>query len=106
MMKSITSHHRAPGNISPILPYTIDLYNKIKFTLEVDESCSINFLNVTIIIIGGKHNFKVFRKPTYTEQVIIDNQSFHPLKHKLVVFHTFSNRTVSLSHREMNFEED
>lgn len=52
------------------------LYPSITFTLEVGGN-SINFLDLSITLFEGKHEFEIFRKPTYTD-ITIDGSSYCP----------------------------
>ena len=45
------------------------LYPSIKFTLQIGEN-KINFLDLTISIGEGLHQYNIYRKPTSTDTVV------------------------------------
>lgn len=83
------------------------VHPKIKFTLEIENNKSINFLDLTITNVNNRHHFAVYRKPSHTG-VIIHQSSFHPLQHKLAALNSFINRAIdiplTLEARETEFK--
>lgn len=75
------------------LAFLNSLYPSIKFTLEVGGH-KINFLDLSISLHEGKHEFSIFRKPTYTD-ITIDGSSYAP-PHKHAAFHSMIHRLVSI----------
>ncbi|KAI5708321.1 hypothetical protein M8J77_020540 [Diaphorina citri] len=73
--------------------------NKIysNFTLELEcGGKEINFLDLNISIHEGKHRFKIYRKPSYTD-VIIPASSYHMYNHKMAFFRNMYNRVLEVS---------
>jgi len=60
------------------------LYPLITFTLEVGGN-SINFLDLSITLFEGKHEFEIFRKPAYTD-ITIDGSSYCPTHISMLPF--------------------
>ncbi|KAI5740008.1 hypothetical protein M8J77_017630 [Diaphorina citri] len=72
--------------------------NKIysNFTLELEYGGKeINFLDLNISIHEGKHRFKIYRKPSYTD-VIIPASSYHMYNHKMAFFRNMYNRVLEV----------
>jgi len=80
--------------LNDFLNFLNSLYPSIKFTLEVGGKI-INFLDLSITINTGKHEFSIFRKPTYTD-ITIDGSSYAPPPHKHAAFHSMIHRLVSI----------
>ncbi|CAK1596620.1 unnamed protein product [Parnassius mnemosyne] len=74
------------------------VHDKIKFKLELEQDCSLNFLDLTITRKESSHVFQIYRKPTHTDTVI-PASSCHPWQHKVAAFYCYINRlfTVPLS---------
>ncbi|KAL1448333.1 hypothetical protein WDU94_003599 [Cyamophila willieti] len=80
------------------------IYNN--FTLELEYGGSeINFLDLTISIREGKHFFKIYRKPSYTD-VIIPASSYHMYNHKMAYFRNMYNRVLEVPLGEEEFKEE
>ena len=81
------------------------LHPKIKFTVELEENGSLNFLDINISKDNNKHKFKMFRKPTYTDSLIPFNSN-HPWSYKLAAFQSMFHRLLSipLSREDYNLE--
>ena len=62
--------------LNNFLDFLNSQYPSIKFTLEVGGK-SINFLDLSITLREGKHEFGIFRKSTYTD-IAIDGSSYAP----------------------------
>ena len=55
---------------------------KMKFTIQKEVECKINFLDITISRDLEKLSIDIYRKPTYSD-IIIPRDSCHPTEHKL-----------------------
>ena len=92
--------------LKDFLQFLNSLYPSIKFTLEVGGN-TINFLDLSIKLNAGKHEFSIYRKPTYTD-ITIDGSSYAPPPHKHAAFHSMIHRLVSTPltpdafHKEMD----
>jgi len=86
-------------NINKFLDKFNSMIPSTKFTLEQEQDNRINFLDITIIKNQDKLSLDIHRKPTTTDTVI-DNDSCHPLEHKLAAIRYFSKRigTYNLDH--------
>lgn len=80
------------------------LYPSINFTLEVGGN-SINFLDLSITLFEGKHEFEIFRKPTYTD-ITIDGSSYCPPSHKHAAFLHMIHRLVSIPLKPEAFQKE
>ncbi|XP_050519268.1 uncharacterized protein LOC126893296 [Diabrotica virgifera virgifera] len=81
------------------------IHPNIKFTMELESSNAINFLDLSITRLNNQFNFGIYRKPTQTDHVI-HSSSNHPLSHKYSAFRSFIHRlhTLPLSTAEFNKE--
>ncbi|KAI5632973.1 GIY-YIG catalytic domain-containing protein [Phthorimaea operculella] len=66
---------------------------------------SINFLDLTIDIQENHHIYKIYRKPTYSDN-IIHATSRHPDSHKHAAFHAFIHRLVKVPMSKDDFQEE
>ena len=73
--------------VSEPLELSFSFLPSIKFTIKVGGS-KINFLDLTLTIIGGHHPFGIFRKKTATN-TLIDGSSFCFMVHKLAAFNCY-----------------
>jgi hypothetical protein len=73
--------------------------------MEKGVNNKINFLDLTIDITESQHNFSIFRKPTYTDQVI-PSDSCHPTAHKLASFNSLIHRLISIPLSKTNFQRE
>lgn len=80
-----------------------DLDKNIKFTLEIENNKSINFLDLTITRSQNKHIFKIYHKPTHTD-ITINKSSTHPGTHKLAAYRSLIYRLVSIPMKKTDFE--
>jgi hypothetical protein len=78
-------------NINALLDHFNNLSSKLKFTMENESDCKINFVNITISREINKFEINIYRKPTYTD-TIIPIDSFHPKELKMAVIRYFFNR--------------
>jgi hypothetical protein len=74
----------------------------ITFTVEIESNKQLNFLDLSISIVGDKHEFGVYRKPCYSD-TIIPSDSCHPTSQKLSSFHSMLHRLVNLPLNAVNF---
>ena len=80
----------------------------IKFTIEKESDGSLTMLDVLVTTCRddiGNLRFKVYRKPTHTDQYL-DFSSNHPLRHKLGVVRTLCDRAHSIITTEEDREEE
>ena len=93
--------------LTEFVDYINSIHSKIKFTLELENNKSLNFLDLTIRNVNNKHTFEIYRKPSHTG-VIIHESSFHPHTHKLAALNSFVNRAIDIplnkEAREMEFK--
>jgi hypothetical protein len=78
-------------NIDDILNKFNSIHHKIKFTIEKEENSKINFLDLSISRISNRMELAIYRKPTTTD-LIIHNDSCHPLEHKKNAINYLLNR--------------
>lgn len=71
------------------------MHPKIKFTTELEQNCSINYLDLTITRKNDKHHFGIYRKPTHTD-TIINAHSNHPKRYKRAFFVSMIHRILRL----------
>ena len=63
--------------VSNFLMFLNSLRESIQFTLEVEESGRLPFLDLLIKKVGGRLMFTVYRKPTHTDRYL-SRDSCHP----------------------------
>ena len=82
-------------------------YIGLSFTLEWEQENKLNFLDLSIIKTTNKISFDIYRKPT-TSDIIIPNDSRHPLEEKLSAIRYFTDRinTYDLDHTRKRIETD
>lgn len=84
------------------------LHKRIKFTVEIEENKSINFLDLTISRVNDYFDFSTFHKPTHTDSVI-HFSSQHTFTQELSSFHVYIHRSLSTPlstdnyNKELNF---
>lgn len=81
------------------------LHPAIKFTLEIEDNETLHFLDITIYRSHGKHTFKIYRKPIYTDS-IIPADSYHPSSHKMAAFHSMVHRLLNVPMSPINYDEE
>lgn len=87
------------------LEYLNKLTSNIKFTLEVENSETINFLDLTFTRKDRNHSFAVYKKPMTTDLTIHCNL-FHHNKHKLAAFYALINRLHRVSQDDENYNKE
>ena len=86
--------------IDPFLEFLNSRHPAIKFTMEREEDGHLAMLDVMMERQQDGHlKFKVYRKPTHTDQYL-DFSSHQPLQHKLGVIRTLHYRAQILCSEE------
>uniref|UniRef100_A0A8D8QQH8 Reverse transcriptase domain-containing protein n=1 Tax=Cacopsylla melanoneura TaxID=428564 RepID=A0A8D8QQH8_9HEMI len=86
--------------------YLNSLHRNIQFTTEyINEGRSINFLDLTISLRNGKHEFEIFHKPTSTD-VTIPWDSSHCIIHKRAAFTYYFDRLLRTPMTEENYKKE
>jgi hypothetical protein len=75
------------------------------FTLELETDRKLTLLDLTFDIRTLKHEFFIFRKPTYTNQVI-PADSCHPTSHELASFHSTVHRLTNIPMTEPHYTQE
>ena len=91
--------------LQSFLNYINSIHTNIKFTLEIKQNNSINFLDLTITKQNNKHDFSIFHKPSYTD-ITIHNKSSHPYTHKISAFNSFIHRLLNIPLSKENFNKE
>ena len=76
---TIDSNIHIPHDFNQITP-------KLKFTIEKEIECKLNFLDITIQREQHSIPTNIYRKPTTTD-AIIPNDSCHPIEQKIAAIH-------------------
>jgi hypothetical protein len=71
-----------------------ELPPNLKFTLEKEAECKINFLVITIHREPNNVSIEIYRKPTCTDSTIL-NDSCYPTEHKLTAIHYLYSRMIN-----------
>lgn len=85
--------------------YINSIHPKIQFTLEMEQNSNINFLDLNIKNLNQKHVFKIYRKPTQTDQTI-DIRSNHPWQHKMAAYHHLICRLNTIPMSNEDYEKE
>jgi len=65
--------------LTEFLNHLSGLYNKIQFTVEIEEEDHLPFLDIDIYRkMDGSLGHKVYRKPTHTDLYLHQNSHHHP----------------------------
>ena len=95
-----------PADISSnILQSFNDIHEKIKYTLEVENGNTLNFLDITVRRHQTKFTFNIFRKPT-TSKNSIHNQSYYPDTYKWANFRHLLNRLNTTPLNKINYKKE
>ena len=81
------------------------VHPKIKFTLEIETNQAINFLDLNISVINGKHQFKIYRKETFSD-TLIPSISNHPWSQKMAAFHSMLFRLINVPLSNQDYKEE
>ena len=84
-------YNESRTNIDHLLDQFYNLAPELKFTIEKEVECKINFLDITISRDLEQLSIDVYRKPTYSD-IIIPKDSCHPNEHKLATVQYLYNR--------------
>jgi hypothetical protein len=103
MLHVLTLHYFMFHEFGQILSYVNSIHSNIKFTREIKQNQSINFLDLKIIRIENKHEFSVFHKPIHTDTTIHSTSS-HPAQHKLAAYYSMFHRLTEIPMSNNNFE--
>jgi hypothetical protein len=91
------------------LARVLDLFNSqhhnIKFTHEIGEQQSINFLDINIKLVENNFEFKIYRKDTFTDN-IIPADSHHPDSYKMAAFNSMIHRLMSIPLTTENYNAE
>lgn len=91
--------------LSLLCKYLCNMHKKIEFTLEEEKNNSLNFLDLTITKKNDQFSFKVYRKPTCTDQTI-NADSHHPHSHKIAAYNSFVHRLLSIPMSDNDYKEE
>jgi hypothetical protein len=80
-------------------------YKQVQFTLEIEKSNSLNFLDLTISKKQQSLEFQIYRKPTFTD-TIVHAQSIQSHSIKLSNFHSMIHRLLTLPLRVDNYKNE
>jgi len=88
----------APSSLIPDILHTFNSFHtRLQFTIEIPETNSLNFLDITIIVNKEHLEFNWFRKPTFSGR-LLNFHSCHPLTHKKGVIIGLVDKIFKLSH--------
>ena len=90
--------------LNTFMSFINSLHQSIEFTLEYGGH-KINFLDLNIDISTGKHEFSIYRKPTFTDVIIPINSNHHRI-HKTASLKSMVNRLTSISMSQDNFNKE
>jgi hypothetical protein len=91
--------------LDQLLNYINNIHPNIKFTVEIEQNQMINFLDLTIKNVNNKHAFKIFRKPTQTDQTI-HVTSNHPYQHKMAAYNHMIHRLNNIPMSVDDYQEE
>lgn len=101
----ITCFSGTNRQLDQFLSFINNLHPKIKFTVELEDNKSINFLDLTITNKNDSHEFSIFHKPSHTDTVI-HNKSNHPYSHKMASFNSFVHRLLNVPLSSENYKKE
>ena len=91
--------------LKTFLDFINSLHKNIKFTIELEQDHTINFLDLKITNKNNKHDFAIFHKPSYTD-ITIHNSSNHPFSHKVSAYYSFIHRLINIPLSSDNFNKE
>jgi len=91
-------------DIDNFLQFINSLHNRIKFTVEIGDN-SINFLDLSILIISNNFSFSIYRKSTCTNNIINYYSNCH-LKNILAFFNTCFFRLFNIPLNDIKFQKE
>ena len=84
------------GKMEDMLMIFNGFHNRLKFTFELENNCSLSFLDTNVIRIDGRLTTNWFRKPTFSGRYI-NFLSNHPMRYKLSVITSLVDRAILLA---------
>ncbi|KAI5631461.1 reverse transcriptase (RNA-dependent DNA polymerase) domain-containing protein [Phthorimaea operculella] len=90
--------------LQELLVHMNSINHNIQLTMELGGE-TINFLDLTISIKEKAHQYKIYRKATYSDN-IIHATSRHPDNHKHAAFHAFIHRLVKVPMNDEDFRQE
>lgn len=81
------------------------LHKNIKFTLEIEQENTINYLDLKITRDNNRHRFAIYHKPTHTDMTI-HNTSSHPQSHKLAAYRSMVHILLKVPMSVADYEEE
>ncbi|KAI5646580.1 protein tyrosine kinase domain-containing protein [Phthorimaea operculella] len=90
--------------LQELLVHMNSINHNIQLTMELGGE-TINFLDLTISIKENAHQYKIYRKATYSDN-IIHATSRHPDNHKHAAFHAFIHRLVKVPMNDGDFRQE
>lgn len=82
-----------------------NLDTNIQFTIETEQNCSINFLDITLTRLNNRLSFNIYRKPTFSDNVI-PITSRHSSNIKLSSFHSMLDRLIKIPLSKEFFDKE
>lgn len=82
-----------------------NIHKKLNFTLENAINNKINFLDISIQIYKGKLDFSIYRKPTYSDNIIHKNSN-HPVNHKRAALNSMIFRLINIPMNKQNYKKE
>jgi len=92
--------------IQLIFEHFNSMHDRLKFTLELSNDNSINFLNLNISIMNNQFAFDLYYKPTFSGRYL-NFLSNHPLNQKRSIIFGLTDKIMLLTdqkHQKRNFE--
>ena len=94
--------------IDEVLDYFNNAIHAMTFSIEKEIDNSINFLDITVHRSTENFSFSIYRKPTTTDTIIL-NDSCHPPEHKHASIYYIYNRMnsyqLSKSYKEQEYNK-
>lgn len=81
------------------------IHRNIKFTLEVEDNNSINFLDLNIMKKDNRLKFNIYRKPTMTDQTI-HASSHHPQSQKYAAYNSYVHRLLTIPMDQVDYNNE
>lgn len=91
--------------LSLLNSYISNIHKNLSFTLEEENNNTLNFLDITITKQNGYLKFKIYRKPTCTDQTI-HADSHHPYPQKLAAYNSFVHRLITIPMDPNDYNEE
>lgn len=91
--------------LSKFLTHLNNINKNIEFTIETEENCSLNFLDLKISRKNNTFDFDIFRKPTTTDTIIHANSN-QSWQIKMSAFHSLIHRLLSVPLSQDNYQKE